>query len=337
MKKKKVLALAAIAFLTVGVLACLLLTRQMTVPFLYRVKPGSRYTIAMAWSDSPLSVDTLDMNPLEWESFEQHPTCRFMADPFVVREDNDFYVFYEEMPSKTNSTWGDIAVLHSTDLDNWERIGVALDEPFHLSFPNVFRHDGEWYMIPETGAINEVRLYKAVDFPMKWTFFATLLTDESPADPAIINHDGLWYLLYTSGQELILCYSDDLLSGWNKHPHSPIRKECGKQETRPAGNFLTVNDTVYYITQRHDGGYGTSAVAYCIDSLSPKAFIEHRLVNNPIIFAHGNGWARDGMHQWSCIFVPEKGKWFCVMDGSLKCDQTEWGWDWKNLPKFRFK
>jgi hypothetical protein len=338
MKKKGwISVLVTIAVLFFVCIVYLLVTRQMTVPFLYRYKPGNRYTIATAWSDSPFLIDTAEMCPLEWASFGQHPVCEFMADPFVVRDGDDFYIFYEEMLPKMNSTWGDIAVLHSTDLTQWERIGVALDESFHLSFPNVFCYNGEWYMIPETGAINEIRLYKAEDFPMMWKYCATLLSDDNPVDPAIINHEGLWYLLYHSGEELKLFYSADLLSGWRIHPDSPIRKECGYQETRPAGNFLTVNDTVYYVTQRHDGGYGTSVVTYRIDSLTPTAFIEHRLADNPTISDHGNGWAKDGMHQLSSVYVPERGQYFCVMDGNKSSSVKEWGWDWNNFPFFRIR
>ena len=172
--------------------AYLIISRQMTIPFIYRLKAGNNYTIVTAYSSNPLEIANDSMQPLAWENFLQHPLCRFMADPFIVREGDDFYIFYEEMPSKLNSTWGDIAVLHSRDLQQWERIGVVLDEPFHLSFPNVFKYNGEWYMLPETGAIQEVRIYKAVDFPLKWSHAHTLLTDDYVLDPAIVQWHDIW-------------------------------------------------------------------------------------------------------------------------------------------------
>ncbi len=334
--KKVLVYICTFGAVFVSMAAYLIYTRHMTIPFLYRIKPGNEYTIVTAYSKSPFEIDTLSMQSIDWENFPQHPLCKFMADPFIIRDSDDFYIFYEEMPSKMNSTWGDLAVLHSKDLSHWERLGVVLDEPFHLSFPNVFKYEDEWYMIPETGAIHEVRVYKATDFPMKWTYDHTLFYDDYMADAAITEWHGMWYLLYSSSKGLKLCYADDLYSEWHEHPASPIRLEDGNQETRPAGNFIVQNDSLYYVVQRHDGGYGTSVVAYQIDSLSPEVYVEHRLTHNPIVDRFGRTYAKDGMHQLSSIYLPEKDMYFCVMDGNHVSDKTEWGWDWQNWPKFRF-
>lgn len=341
MKSRKLKIFLVVCFVLCAVLLSvavyLVYSRQMTVPFLYRLKAGNNYTIVIAYTHNPLEIDVDSMHPLVWENFPQHPLCKFMADPFIIREGDDFYIFYEEMPSKLNSTWGDVAVLHSRDLQHWERIGVALDEPFHLSFPNVFKYNDEWYMIPETGAIHEVRIYKSIDFPLKWEYDHTLFKDDYMADAAIIQWHDVWYLLYSSSQGFRLCYAENLYSEWHEHLASPIRIEDGKQETRPAGNFLEYNDSLYYVVQRHDGGYGTSVVAYQIDSLSPSVFEEHRLPNNPVLDKHGDTYAKDGMHQLSCIYLPEKDLYFCVMDGNCISTKAEWGWDWRNLPKFRIR
>lgn len=321
----------------IGIIFCyLIVTRQMTVPVLYRYKAGNRYTIATAVTDNPFRIDTALMNILPWDSFPQHPRCCFMADPFIVRDSNDYYIFYEEMPPQMNSTWGDIAVLHSTDLEHWTRIGVAIDEPFHLSFPNVFQYEGEWYLIPEAGATNEVRLYKSIHFPMEWKYVKSLVKDVHPADPIIIEWNNVWYLMYWSNEVLRLYYADNLLTDWNEHADSPIRLKDKYQETRPAGNFAMYNDSLYYFVQRHDGGYGTAVCAYRIDTLSPTIFRETRMQNNPIVERHGNTWAKDGMHQLSYIYVPESKTYFCVMDGNHR-NETKWGWDWRNWPKFRIK
>lgn len=309
--------------------------RHMTIPFLYRNKAGNEYTIVTSLDESPLSVDTSNMVAIRPEQFKMHPTCKFMADPFIVREGGDFYIFYEEMSAKMNSTWGDISVLHSKNLKDWERIGVALDESFHLSFPNVFKYENEWYMIPETSAIGEIRLYKASDFPLEWTLHATLIPDYYGVDPALVQKDGIWYLMCNSDNELQLFFSKTLTGNYTKHPCSPIR--TGLQETRPAGPIFSINDTLYYSTQRHDGGYGTSVALFRIDSLTTSCFKDVRMQNNPIVYGHGNGFARDGMHQFSVLFVEEKQQYITIMDGSRHVTTTVWGWDWHNFPTFRFQ
>ena len=331
--KKTICILLISVFVLFCLLGYLIMDRHMTVPFLYRNKAGNEYTIITAMTNSPFVVDTASMVALHPEQFDTHPACSFMADPFIVRDGDDFYIFYEEMPAKMNSTWGDVSVLHSNNLKDWERIGVALDEPFHLSFPNVFKYEEEWYMIPETSAIGEIRLYKATDFPLKWTYHATLISDCYGVDPTLVQKDDVWYLM-CSGDGLQLFLSNTLTGNYTEHPSSPIR--TGLQETRPAGPVFCVNDTLYYSTQRHDGGYGTSVTLFRIDSLTTTCFKDTRMNNNPVVCRHGSAFARDGMHQFSVLFVEEKQQYISVMDGCSHRDTTVWGWDWKNYPMFRF-
>ena len=49
-----------------------------------------------------------------------------------------------------------------------------LKEPFHLSYPYVFKHKGTYYMIPESRAAGAVRLYRARSFPLSLEFDTTL-------------------------------------------------------------------------------------------------------------------------------------------------------------------
>ncbi len=45
---------------------------------------------------------------------------------------------------------GDIGVAVSEDCGlAWKHVGIALDEPWHLSYPFLFRWEGEMYMMPE--------------------------------------------------------------------------------------------------------------------------------------------------------------------------------------------
>ena len=45
---------------------------------------------------------------------------------------------------------GDIGVAVSEDSGlTWKHLGIALDEPWHLSYPFLFRWEGQVYMMPE--------------------------------------------------------------------------------------------------------------------------------------------------------------------------------------------
>ena len=57
---------------------------------------------------------------------------------------------------------GSIGVsVHDERHDAWHFRSIVLDEPFHLSYPYVFDHESETYMIPEAKGSNSVRLYRA--------------------------------------------------------------------------------------------------------------------------------------------------------------------------------
>lgn len=67
----------------------------------------------------------------------------FVADPFLFQSTNGvLYLFYETKNSETQQ--GDIGVAESRDGGaTWQHLGIALDEPWHLSYPFVFEHGGE--------------------------------------------------------------------------------------------------------------------------------------------------------------------------------------------------
>ena len=51
------------------------------------------------------------------------------------------------------------------DLQDTKEVVEIINEPFHMSFPNVFKFENEFYMMPENSESNQLRLYNAVDFP----------------------------------------------------------------------------------------------------------------------------------------------------------------------------
>ncbi len=311
----------------------LLKTRRMTLPFLYKHNQG--YTIGVVRTTNPLDICTDKIDALLKEQFAMHPNPTIMADPFIVRHDARYYIFYEELLGKYCHFGGaDIALLSSADGRYWKREGIVLHEPFHLSFPNVFQWNGDWYMLPEAGASKEMRLYKAKEFPYKWELCKVIMHDLYYADPMIYEQDGVWYLWYNTyidGDNLVLYTSDSPLGEWQKHIASPIR--TNGDDTRPAGRISAINGQLYYFVQEHIGGYGTGTIAYQVVSLSPTEFVDKRLDNNPILQKNGDGWMRDGMHHLS--FVENEGGYWCVTDGI--CATNKWRIDWRNFPEFNMK
>lgn len=211
-------------------------------------------------------------------------------------------------------------------------MGIAIQEPWHLSFPNVFYQDGEWYMLPEMDASGEMRIYRATDFPMHWEVYAKPFTGQSYADPMIYRKDGIYYLWFNTardGDDLRLYYSDRLNADWTEHPASPIRR--AGDDTRPAGRISELNGELLYFVQEHDNGYGTGTIAYRIETLTTTEYKDTRLDDNPILHKYGEGWAKHGMHHLSFV-KKQDGQYLCVTDGLHAA--LHWRWDWLNMPQF---
>jgi hypothetical protein len=120
------------------------------------------------------------------------PLDRFWADPFPFEHDGRTFVFYEEL---MYADWkGRLCVAEVHADGRFEVLGVALELPTHLSFPQVFAADGELWMVPESIATGEIALYRCVSFPLKWEKHAVLA--EGPfVDTAVFPWNNGWAML----------------------------------------------------------------------------------------------------------------------------------------------
>lgn len=66
----------------------------------------------------------------------------FVADPFMAKEGSEWYMFFEVM-NKTDHK-GEIGLAISSDGIEWNYKQIVLSEPFHLSYPYVFKWEGNF-------------------------------------------------------------------------------------------------------------------------------------------------------------------------------------------------
>ena len=137
--------------------------------------PREIWSIGVYQGEGPLGLAPIgpSCNPvLSAGDVEDYP-ADFVADPFMVREDGRWLMFFE--------VWSDvvargvIGLATSDDGVDWRYGGVVLEEKFHLSYPHVFKLGSDYFMVPETLELQAVRLYRARSFPRGWTFERTLL------------------------------------------------------------------------------------------------------------------------------------------------------------------
>jgi hypothetical protein len=207
------------------------------------------------------------------------PKGRFFADPFVYTKGDQPYIFFEDYAFDEGK--GKISVA-TYEAGEFKFLGTVLDLPYHLSFPCIFEHGGETFMVPETCGNRTIELWKCVDFPLKWKLEATLMTDISAVDTIIFPHENRWWLLTnidrTDGashcDELFAFYADSPDStDWKPHAQNPIVRSPSK--ARNAGMLRSSSGKITRCAQ-YQGfcHYGKGLSLNEIVHLSPELYVE---------------------------------------------------------------
>jgi len=227
------------------------------------------------------------------------PSDRFWADPFLAEDMGRNYLFFEEL--KYGENIGKLAVAEVGPEGLRSKPEIILDEPWHLSYPQIFRHDGQWYMIPESGDAERVDLYTTEDFPRNWKRLKTLVKGQRFFDATVVEHDGLWWLFGTVAEngvsdydELCVYYSNDLLTGdWTPHPSNPVISDV--TSARPAGPFLWSSGRLFRPSQDSRKRYGYGLVLNEVIDLTTTNYKE-KVTDRVLPERHGMKFR--GMHTY---------------------------------------
>lgn len=234
----------------------------------------------------------------------------FIADPFMIKKELTWYMFTEVFNAK--SLKGEIALATSVDGFSWQYDQIVLREPFHLSYPYVFEWMNNYYMIPESQAIGEIRLYKAQGFPKKWTYIKTLLYDNY-ADASLLHYDQKWWL-FTASRDNRLClfFADDLMGPWMPHPKNPIING-DPHIARPGGRVLAFDGKVIRFAQDDAPAYGLKVHAFEVTQLATDSY-EEKMIGESLLQPSGHGWNAKGMHHLDAHCIKEN-QWLACVDG----------------------
>lgn len=236
-----------------------------------RIMLGSRnfaWRTAYRFIDGPGIAERqqIDGTPLK---FLEDDGQRFYADPFPIEHEGKYYLFVEEYPYASGRGVISVAEL---DADGcFGRPRIVLEEAHHLSYPNVFSHDGQWFMIPESSAANEVVLYRADPFPNRWRRDAVLIEGISLSDATLFSHNGrLWMFAAEqfaggSASDTMTLHSAECLHGpWVPHPLNPVMID--RAGARPGGQIIKIKGRhflpVQNGTKTYGGGLGLREILY---------------------------------------------------------------------------
>lgn len=227
--------------------------------------------------------------------------AEYIADPFLLRRGDTFYLYFEVLNLSTG--WGELSVAQSSDLEHWVYGGVVLRERCHLSYPYVFEHAGETYMVPETSGRATVSLYRATAFPLGWEKVGDLLSGEAFVDTSLFHEasaaGGPWWLVTSTASSAgprVYCAAD--LGG----PWTPVPAQSDADGTRlrSAGRIFRLGGQWYRPVQRRGQVYGEDVWLYRIE-LGAHGYRETLVqeVPQPLLGPPGTpqpGWNSLGMH-----------------------------------------
>ena len=227
-----------------------------------------------------------DWGNLEYRkaTYIKNPKNTFLADPFVIEVENQHYCFLEAYDYEKDKGTIDVYRLDNSD---YQKVGTAIEEDFHLSFPYLLKHNGTLYMIPESSKNKDIRLYKCIEFPLKWELEKVLKDSIDASDTMVFYHNNLWWMM-TNVDELFLgdhnyqlniYYSEDLLSdAWKPHKKNPILMDPAYG--RNAG-LLIKDKNLFRVAQKYgfNKKYGEGISIRQISNLSEDSYHEIELAS----------------------------------------------------------
>lgn len=243
-------------------------------PFATRQRVHWRVAIR---TGAPVTLDQPGSEPtMDGFRILEPPPGHYWADPALIEHSGRTWLFFEDwIYAESRGVIGVAEVLEDGQLGPPE---ASLDTGRHLSYPHVFRHQGEIFMIPESGADHEVVLYRAVDFPRRWKREHVLQRGPFAVDTTALEHQGRWWFFTTVGErlggevELLLCSADSLTGRWSLHPANPICSDVLR--SRGAGAILSSGGRLVRPSQSCAPVYGHSLLFNEITRLDPREYAE---------------------------------------------------------------
>ena len=235
-----------------------------------------RYTVGLrARGPNPDSFS--DLTGYQWLPMR---TGHWVADPFLVTAHARDFLFMEEMDEakgRARIVCGEVDSRGAVDA-----LQPVLERPHHLSYPHVFTHGDEIFMIPESGSVGRVELYRATSFPSAWELVRVLF--EGRAFDTSMHYDGDNFWFFTSlieddsaqASELRLYRSDRLDGDWIEHPCNPIC--CDVRYSRMAGRIIRFGSQLLRPAQDCGVSYGGSMSFRKIDVLTESHYQESNFV-----------------------------------------------------------
>lgn len=177
-------------------------------------------------------------------------------------------------------------------------------------------------MMPEGSAKGDLRLYRATDFPLKWTVDRVVMK-RALIDSVIIPHEGKFWLLGSDNSkigtkrngQLEIWHSTSPLGPWKPHKKNPIYNTDEAIGARNGGRPFVYNGHLYRIGQDCGETYGHKTRAFRVEVLTTEEFKE---VEVPFVLEDSlkgiNAWNGARNHHVD-VQQLSSGEWIAAVDG----------------------
>jgi hypothetical protein len=239
--------------------------------------------VAPGADDARGGPDDARVVPANLEGFTRllPPKDRYWADPFVLERNGRYFVFFEELPFKSGKAH--ISMIEVAGDGTASTPVKVLERDYHLSYPFILEHEGQLYMIPETGRNGTVELYRCIDFPLRWKLERTLLDGLRCVDATFHRGAGRWWMFANAAapgsrmfdDELHLFHAEDLFGEWRAHPGNPVKSDA--RCARPAGRLYWKNGALYRPAQICAPLYGSGLSINRVLRLTPHEYAERQV------------------------------------------------------------
>jgi hypothetical protein len=276
-------------------------------------KNRNEWAIGIYLGNSPFNLwpSKKARNPVLTSKDIKDIECCGVADPFITKKDNLWYMFFEVISKKPRK--GDIGLAISKNAIDWSYKKIVLKEDFHLAYPYIFEWQDNYYMIISSRT-EGIRLYKATEFPFGWDFVKTMIKGNFVDASIVYYNKKLWMFVENSSHKndtLRLYYSKNLEGKWIEHPKSPIVKD--NSSARPAGKMIMYNNFLVRYAQDCCDTYGNKVLAFKVTNLTTKQYEEER-IEKPVLLPGNQKWNAKKMHH-VCPQQITENLWLACVDG----------------------
>jgi hypothetical protein len=232
------------------------------------------WRVGWRFVDGPDVIDLLAHPQQGWNKLRDDG-LHFYADPFPIVVGDRTFLFVEDFDHRRGR--GAISVVEFCDTGPLGAPRIVLDADAHLSYPFVFEHAGEMWMVPECVARRAIALYRASRFPDAWQFEAILVADVEASDPTLFHDAGRWWMMATVrdnggsfSDALYLWSAASLFGPWMPHRKNPVLIDIAA--ARPAGRVVHRGNRRIRPVQDCQDGYGSALALAEITRLDDDEF-----------------------------------------------------------------